>query len=247
MLDIEKHAAEIWTLYGRHQLGRTFDLPELDSWAWDIPQAGPGIDVLGDVAGLRVLDLGAGVGRHAAHLAALGAHVSAVDASPTQHQRALARYPDTPNLHLVCADAVDHLREAAPYDLIYSVSGLPFLDPHRVLPALANALKPGGRLVFSALHTNSHGVGPSDCVAARPEVLRLPGTDTEHSMHMWVLAPALWEDLLVESGLTFESVTAIDSPRSDRPLSYRLYAARRPERVHSARCSTWRGVGAHGC
>ncbi|MER7516518.1 bifunctional class I SAM-dependent methyltransferase/NUDIX hydrolase [Streptomyces sp. NPDC126499] len=233
MLDIEKHIAEIWTLYGRHQLGRTFDLPELDDWAWDIPQAGPGIDTLGDVAGLRVLDLGAGVGRHAARLATLGAHVTAVDASPTQHQRALARYPDTPGLRLVCADAVDHLREAAPYDLIYSVSGVPFLNPHRLLPALANALKPGGRLLFTALHTNSRGEGPSDSVTARPEVLRLPGTDTDHRMHMWVLEPQLWEDLLVDHGLVMETVTRIDSPKAGQPLSYRLYAARRPERVPS--------------
>lgn len=50
MLDVEKSIGEIWTLYGRHQLSRTFDLPELDGWAWDVPQAGPGIDVFGDVA-----------------------------------------------------------------------------------------------------------------------------------------------------------------------------------------------------
>ncbi|MGW0469276.1 bifunctional class I SAM-dependent methyltransferase/NUDIX hydrolase [Streptomyces sp. NPDC003027] len=238
MLDIERHIAEIWSLYGRHQLGRTFDLPELDDWAWDIPQAGPGIDVLGEVAGLRVLDLGAGVGRHAARLAALGADVTAVDASPTQHERALARYPDTPGLRLMCADAVDHLREADPYDLVYSISGIPFLDPHRLLPALANGLKPGGRLVFTALHTNSHGDGPSDSVTSRPETLRLPATDTEHQMHMWVLEPRLWEDLLVDHGLVVETVTTIDSPQTDQPLSYRLYTARRPERVPSRARST---------
>ncbi|MFD8550192.1 bifunctional class I SAM-dependent methyltransferase/NUDIX hydrolase [Streptomyces fradiae] len=233
MLDVEKDIGEIWNLYGRHQLGRSFDLPELGVWAWDIPKAGPGIDVLGEVAGLRVLDLGAGVGRHAAHLAALGADVTAVDASPTQHQRALARYPDAAGLHLVCADAVAHLREADPYDLIYSVSGVPFLDPHRLLPALANGLKPGGRLVFSALHTNSDGNGPSDSLTARPEILRLPGSDTEHQLPMWVLEPQLWEDLLVDHGLVMETVMTIDSSQADQPLSYRLYVARRPERIRS--------------
>ncbi|MFF6833293.1 NUDIX domain-containing protein [Streptomyces sp. NPDC012438] len=233
MLDVEKEIGDIWSLYGRHQLGRTFDLPELGEWAWDMAQAGPGISVLGEVAGLRVLDLGSGVGRHAAHLAALGADVTAVDASPTQHQRALARYPDTPGLRLVRADAVDHLREADPYDLIYSVSGVPFLDPHRLLPALANGLRPGGRLVFSALHTSSRGDGPSGSVTARPEILRLPGSDIEHQMHMWVLEPQLWEDLLVDHGLVMETVTTIDSPQADQPLSYRLYAARRPERIRS--------------
>lgn len=231
--DVEKHTAEVWAAYGEHQLARGVELPELDRWNWGIADTGPDIEVFGEVKGLRVLDLGSGLGRHAARLAALGARVTAVDASPSQHRRALARYPDTPGLRLVRADAVAHLREAAPYDLVYSVNGLPFLDPRRVLPALVNALRPGGRLVFSALHTNSAGEGPSAALAPRPEILRLPGTDREHLVHMWVLAPQLWEDLLVEHGLTVETVTAVDAPQPGNAVSYRLYVARRPERVPS--------------
>lgn len=98
-----------------------------------------------------------------------------------------------------------------------SVSGVPFLDPHRLLPALATGLKPSGRLLFTALHTNSAGAGPSDSVTARPEVLRLPGTGIEHQMHMWVLEPQLWEDLLVDHGLVVETVTTIDSPQAGQP------------------------------
>lgn len=112
--EIEKIAAGTWTIYGAHQLGRTFELPELDRWDWGMPDTGPGIEALGDVSGLRVLDLGSVVGRHAARLAALGADVTAVDASPTQHERALTRYPDTPGLHLVCADVVAHLQDENP-------------------------------------------------------------------------------------------------------------------------------------
>ncbi|WP_306801475.1 NUDIX domain-containing protein [Streptomyces sp. T12] len=48
-----------------------------------------------------------------------------------------------------------------------------------------------------------------------------------------VLAPHLWEDLLVEHGLTLESVTGIDAPQEGNAASYRLYSARRPERVPS--------------
>ncbi|MEU0743038.1 class I SAM-dependent methyltransferase [Streptomyces sp. NPDC006134] len=54
-----------------------------------------------------------------------------------------------------------HLCGADPCDLIYSVGSLPYRNPDRLLPALANALKPGGRLLFPALHTNSDGKSPA--------------------------------------------------------------------------------------
>ncbi|MFI5867579.1 bifunctional class I SAM-dependent methyltransferase/NUDIX hydrolase [Streptomyces sp. NPDC051546] len=233
MTDIEEQTAKIWTIYGAHQLTVRPDLPEIERWDWGVADTGPGIESLGDVAGLRVLDLGSGVGRHAARLAALGADVTGVDASPTQHERAVIRYPTTPGLRFVCADAVAHLQDASPYDLIYSINGLPFLDPNRLLPALGNALKPGGRLLFSALHTTSAGAGPSTAATPRPENLRLPGTDQTHPVHMWVLTTQLWEDLLVEHSLTLEKATAIDEPQPDNQASYRLYEARRPQRVPS--------------
>jgi hypothetical protein len=70
-------------------------------------------------------------------------------------------------------------------------------------------------------------------VAPRPEILRLPGTTDDHPVGMWVLAPQLWEDLLVQHGLTMQAVTAIDSPKPDNHVSCRLCAARRSQRVPS--------------
>ncbi|WP_405697721.1 class I SAM-dependent methyltransferase [Streptomyces sp. NBC_01185] len=78
----ESDTVETWNVYGAHQLARGLELTELDRWDWGIREVGPGIEALGDVNGLRVLDLGSGLGRHAAHLAARGADVTAVDASP---------------------------------------------------------------------------------------------------------------------------------------------------------------------
>ncbi|MFF3737153.1 class I SAM-dependent methyltransferase [Streptomyces sp. NPDC002566] len=229
----ESDTVATWNVYGAHQLARRLELPELDRWDWGIPDIGPGIEALGDVNGLRVLDVGSGLGRHAAYPAPRGADVTAVDASPAQHQRTLTRYPDTLGLHLVCADAVAHLRDTDPYDLIYSVGSMPYLDPDRLLPVLANGLAPGGRLPFSALHTNSDGTGPSAELMLRPEILRLPGTTEDHRVNMWVLTPYLWEDLLVQHGLRMEAATAIHSPKPDNHVSYRLYAARRPQRIPS--------------
>jgi malonyl-CoA O-methyltransferase len=45
-------------------------------------------DLLGDVRGLRVLDVGCGTGRHAVRLAAAGANVDAIDFSPAMLEQA---------------------------------------------------------------------------------------------------------------------------------------------------------------
>ncbi|MFF7312402.1 NUDIX domain-containing protein [Streptomyces sp. NPDC008137] len=225
--------AEAWRAYGAHHLRRGTELPEVARIDWGFEGAGPGIEVLGELAGMRVLDLGCGPARHAAHLVrAHGALVDAVDASDGQHERARARYGSLRGLRLVLADAVEHLRTAEPYDVIYSLHAVPYLDPHRLLPALASALRPGGRLCFTVLHTNSGGDGPSDRVAARPEILRLAGGG-DITVHMWVLTPDLWTELLTEYGLRVERVDVLDTPEAGNHASYRLFRVTRPVRVSS--------------
>ncbi|MFE7903066.1 NUDIX domain-containing protein [Streptomyces sp. NPDC057424] len=225
--------AEAWDAYGTHHLRRGTALPEAAKIDWGFEGGGPGSEVLGELAGRRVLDLGCGPARHAAHLArAHGALVDAVDASAGQYERARGRYGSLPGLRLVLGDAVEHLRAAEPYDVIYSVNAVPHIDPHRLLPALAGALRPGGRLCFTVLHSNSRGDGPSDRVAARPEILRLAGGG-EVTVQMWVLAPELWTALLTEYGLRVEGIDVLDTPEDGNRASYRLFQAIRPVRVSS--------------
>ncbi|SOR83456.1 bifunctional class I SAM-dependent methyltransferase/NUDIX hydrolase [Streptomyces chartreusis] len=225
--------AEAWSAYGAHHLRRGTVLPEVARIDWGFEGAGPGIEVLGELTGRRVLDLGCGPARHAAHLVrAHGALVDAVDSSAGQYERARARYGSLPGLRLVRADAVEHLRSAEPYDVIYSVNAVPYIDPHRLLPALAAALKPGGRLCFTVLHTNSQGDGPSDEVIARPEILRLAGGG-DVTVQMWVLGPELWTALLAEHGLRVEQIDVLDTPQAGNHASYRLFRVTRPVRVSS--------------
>ncbi|MGW1727988.1 class I SAM-dependent methyltransferase [Streptomyces sp. NPDC002306] len=226
-MNSEETNLSAWTAYGRHHIGRATEIPDADRISWGFWPNGPGSEVLGDLSGKRVLDLGSGISKYAAHLVREhGAVVDAVEASPTQHERALARYGALPGLNLIHADAVEHLGRAKPYDVIYSIHSFGYIDPHRLLPALSIALKPGGLLIFSILHTNSDGRVPSPTVAARPEGLPLAGGDPL-SVHMWLLSPTLWESLLVNNGLLVDAVEVLDAPDESSPVSVRLFRAHR--------------------
>jgi len=219
-----------WTAYGRHHIERGTDIPDADRINWGFWPSGPGSEVLGDLSGKRVLDLGSGMGKYAAHLVRQhGAIVDAVETSPTQHERAVARHGTMPGLQLIHGDAVEYLKQAELYDVIYSIHGFGYMDPHRLLPAVAGALKPDGRLFFSVLHTNTAGRGPFQSVTAHPEVLPLAGGEPL-TVHMWVLGPTLWEDLLVEYGFLVDTIDVLDAPEDSNPVSCRLFRVRRRAR-----------------
>ena len=110
-------------------------------------------EALGDVAGLAVLDLGCGTGRHSLWLAANGAAVTAVDFSEGMMQKARSK-PGAERIRFLAHDlheplpfaegsfdrvvsglVLEHLRELGPF----------FNEAHRVL-------RPGGRAVVSAMH-----------------------------------------------------------------------------------------------
>lgn len=197
--------ADLWHHYGRARAERDRAVPETFHWIWS-QDGGPGPELLGDLSGRVVGDLGAGAARHAAHLATrhAPARVVAVDASPAQYEIATALFGDlAPRLRIVRSDAVPHLyATAGTYNVLYSVFGaLDFTDPRELLPAVVAALKPGGRLVFSTLAHYLGGAPAQPDVVATDVPARTPDGETT-TMRRWVLQEHVWAKVLDEAGFT---------------------------------------------
>ncbi|GAB2882873.1 class I SAM-dependent methyltransferase [Streptomyces mayteni] len=203
---------DLWHHYGRVRAATDRVVPETFHWDWS-QQDGPGAEVLGDLTGRRVADLGAGAGRHAAHLADhhRPERVDAIDASVGQHTMATDIYgPLAPRLRLVHGDVVTRLRASRErYDVLYSVFGaLDFTDPRDLLPAVAAALRPGGRLVFSTL---AHYVGgePAETDVTHADIPAKGPDGRPTTMRRWVLQEHVWTKLLDEAGLTDATVDVL--------------------------------------
>jgi SAM-dependent methyltransferase len=132
----DEHAARAWAA-GELTWG-LFGVPERD------------LGVLGDVAGLDVIELGCGTAYLSAQLARRGARPVGLDLSPAQlatAARCQERYG--PAFPLVEADAEAVPARDASFDLVVSEYGASvWCDPERWVAESARLLRPGGRLVF---------------------------------------------------------------------------------------------------
>ncbi|MGP3990774.1 class I SAM-dependent methyltransferase [Streptomyces sp. 3N207] len=213
--------ADLWHHYGRTRHATDRAVPDTFSWTWR-QDSGPGTEVLGDLDGRVLGDLGAGAARHAAHLAVhhQPARVDAIDASPAQHTMATDLYSHlSPRLRLVHADVTYHLSAAAStYDVLYSVFGaVDFTDPHELLPAAAYALRPRGRLVFSTLAHYLTGAPAQPDVQHADIPAKTPEGETA-TMRRWVLQEHVWTKILDQAGFAQISIDTLrsttDGPRT---------------------------------
>lgn len=107
---------------------------------------------VGDARGLRVLDLGCGTGRHALWLEASGADVTAVDFSEGMLAEA-RRKPGAKGVRWLEHDLHRPLPFGGEFDLV--VSGLVLehiADLKAFFAESYRVVKPGGRVVVSAMH-----------------------------------------------------------------------------------------------
>lgn len=102
--------------------------------------------VLGDVSGLNVLELGTGLGEGAVYFASLGAQVTATDISPEMLNvtRAVARQHNV-ELRTAVASATNLQAFAdSSFDIVYAANLLHHVDIQRCISEIHRVLRPGG-------------------------------------------------------------------------------------------------------
>jgi SAM-dependent methyltransferase len=187
--------------------------------------------VLGDVAGLDVVELGCGTAYFSAWLARLGARPVGVDITPAQLGTARRLMDETGiEFPLVEADAGETGLPDAGFDLALSEYGASiWVDPYRWIPEAARLLRPGGRLVFLRNSTLVTLCSPDDDVAAsttlqRPQFglhrLAWPDGGVEFQ-----LGHGEWIDILRRNGFEIERLVEIQAPADAATHEYYSYVS----------------------
>jgi len=190
----------------------------LDEISWGIWAIGESeLNVLGDVAGLDVVELGCGTAYFSAWLAKLGAKPIGVDITPAQLETARRMMAETGiEFPLVEADAAETGLPDASADLVVSEYGASiWVDPYRWIPEAARLLRAGGRLVFLRNSTLvilcSDDVEPAKEHLVHPQfgMRRFEWPDGGVEFH---LPHGEWIDLLCANGFEIERLIEIQAP-----------------------------------
>jgi SAM-dependent methyltransferase len=142
-----------WDIWADEYAGpgeRSWATNEFTWGEWGVPESE--LDVLPDVNGLDVIELGCGTGYISAWLARLGARPVGIDNSPRQLETA-RRLQDEHDLHfpLMLGNAESVPLPDASFDLAISEYGAAiWADPYRWIPEASRLLRPGGWLIFLA-------------------------------------------------------------------------------------------------
>ena len=189
-------------------------LDEISWGIWGIDESE--LNVLGDVDGLDVVELGCGTAYFSAWLAKRGAKPIGVDITPAQLATARRMMAETGiEFPLIEADAAQTGLPDACADLVLSEYGASiWVDPYRWIPEAARLLRPGGRLVF--LRNSTLVIICSDDEIPAKEHLVRP----QFGLHRvewdggveFHLGHGEWIDLLRANGLEIERLIEIQAP-----------------------------------
>jgi SAM-dependent methyltransferase len=170
--------------------------------------------LLGEVAGLRVLDAGCGAGAHAAALVERGAAVTAVDASPAMVGLASQRLGI--EAQVLQADLSEPLPfEAGSFDAVLCSLVLHYLpDWEPALRELRRVLVPDGRLVISTHHPfmDHASAGGGDYFATYEIEEEWTKAGERMAVRFWHRPLSAMTASLKETGFTLER---LDEPAPD--------------------------------
>ena len=189
------------------------------------------LNLLGNVNGLDVVELGCGTAYFSSWLARRGARVVGVDPTPAQLETARRLQGET-GIEFPLIEAIGEnvpLPDSS-FDLVLSEYGASlWADPYRWVPEAARLLRPGGRLVFltnstvSVLCMTMDGVG-EQLVRPQFELGKWVWPDTnEVEFH---LAHGDWIELLHENGFEIERLVELfANPESETHTYYKYVTA----------------------
>jgi SAM-dependent methyltransferase len=221
LAELPEHAVrnrELWTRsnaeYTDGSAARAWAQEEIAWGMFKVPESQVG--VVGDVAGLDVLDLGCGVAYFSAWLARRGARVIGLDVTPAQLATARRMQAEFGlAFDLVEASAEDVPLADDSFDLVLSEYGASiWCDPAAWIPEAARLLRPGGRLVFLRNSTLvilcSPDEGRVEERLARPQFgMRRFEWDGGVEFH---LAHGDWIALLRSAGFDVERLVELQAP-----------------------------------
>jgi SAM-dependent methyltransferase len=198
---------------------------EIDWGIWHVLESE--LNVLPDVDGLDVVELGCGTAYFSAWLAKRGARPVGVDITPAQLDTARECMRETGiEFPLVEADAGETGLPDASADVVLSEYGASiWVDPYRWIPEAARLLRPGGLLVFLRNSTLvilcTPDEGKADETLHQPQFgmrrFEWPG-ETGVEFH---LAHGEWIDVLRANGFDVERLVELRAP--DDAETHRYY------------------------
>ncbi len=208
--------------------GEAWAQEEITWGVWGVPETELG--VLGDVAGLDVVELGCGTAYFSAWLARRGARVVGVDPTPAQLETARRLQAETGlEFPLVEAFGEEVPLADASFDLVLSEYGASiWADPYRWIGEAARLLRPGGRLVF--LRNSTLAIlcapdeGPVEERLHRPQfgMHRFEWPDAGGAVE-YHLSHGDWIDLLRAHGFEVERLVEVQAPERAESHSYYDY------------------------
>ena len=184
---------------------------------WQLPESE--LQVLGDVSGRDVLELGCGAAQWSIALQAKGANVTGLDISERQLEHARTLMAEAGVEFPLIRGSAESTRFAdKSFDIVFCDHGaMTFADPYRTIPEAARLLRPGGLLAFSSntpiLELAWGPTDPHPASALIADYWEMHEIEEPGETICFQLPYGEWIRLFGEHGLTVESLIELRPPR----------------------------------